>query len=88
MKGLAMKHVPLFSIIVVLITCTGNAAVEPGPDKGSLPTCQDKPNCVSSLSADKRHIIEPLNYCGSREKAQQTLIEVNGLWKCTRVVTV
>jgi len=88
MKGLAMKHVPLFTIIFVMITCTGNASAAAGSDTGSLPSCPDTPNCVSSLSTDKRHAIEPLRYHGDRAKVQQTLLEVIGSLKRARVVAV
>ncbi|MBN1546891.1 MAG: DUF1499 domain-containing protein [Syntrophaceae bacterium] len=83
-----MRNVSVFSIVFVLIALSGNADVAARPDTVSLPPCPDKPNCVSSLSTDNRHAIEPLRYHGSRERAQQKLLEVIGSWKRARVVAI
>jgi uncharacterized protein (DUF1499 family) len=52
------------------------AAGEPTatPDKNM--TCPDSPNCVSSLSTDRSHFIEPLHYAGSLSDARQRLIKI------------
>lgn len=39
-----------------------------------LSDCPDKPNCVSSLSVDARHAIEPLSYRDGQAKAKQRLM--------------
>ncbi len=88
MKEVAVKLVSMFAVIIGLIACSGNADVTTGQDTNSLLPCPGKPNCVSSLTTDKRHAIEPLRYYGSREIAQQTLLEVIGLWERAHVVAV
>jgi uncharacterized protein (DUF1499 family) len=39
-----------------------------------LTPCPSSPNCVSSLSEDRKHAIEPLQYTGSRDEARNRLI--------------
>ena len=41
-----------------------------------LTPCPSSPNCVSSLSEDRRHAIEPLQFTGSREEAVKRLIGI------------
>lgn len=41
-----------------------------------LSSCPDSPNCVSSLSNNKKHFIEPFKYTGSFENARQKLINI------------
>ncbi len=46
----------------------------PEPDR--LAPCPDSPNCVSSLSEDPDHRIEPLRYASSAEVARDLLLRV------------
>ena len=39
----------------------------------SLPPCPDSPNCVSSLSTEKSHYIEPLGYTDTASQAWDRL---------------
>ena len=41
-----------------------------------LTPCPSSPNCVSSLSEDRRHAIEPLQYTGSRDEARERLVGI------------
>lgn len=41
--------------------------------KNKLTPCPTSPNCVSSLSEDRKHFIEPLRYKGPPEEARQRL---------------
>jgi len=50
-----------------------------------LSPCPSSPNCVSSLSEDRKHSIEPLRYNGSRDEAWQWLIGILGKLKRVRV---
>lgn len=65
------------------------AALNPGTgraDTGLLPPCPDSPNCVSSLSDDPKHRVEPLRYTDSFEQAWQRLERVLDDMPRTRVV--
>ena len=44
--------------------------------QNKLTPCPSSPNCVSSLSKDRVHFIEPLQYEGSRKAARQRLIKI------------
>ena len=41
-----------------------------------LTPCPSSPNCVSSLSDDRKHAIEPLQYTGSRDEARNRLVDI------------
>jgi uncharacterized protein (DUF1499 family) len=51
-------------------------------------SCPDSPNCVSSLSKDKAHFVEPLRYQGSRAEARQKLIDIVKNMQRTRLVKI
>ncbi len=42
---------------------------------GRLADCPATPNCVSSMSLDKKHFIEPISYTGSATRAWQVLVD-------------
>jgi len=45
-------------------------------ENGKLRPCPASPNCVSSQSSDKDHLVEPLKYQDSRAQARDRLIAV------------
>ena len=47
--------------------------------------CPSSPNCVSSLAEDRKHLIEPLQYSGSRDEARQKLFGILEKLKRVRV---
>ncbi len=57
----------------------------PEPDR--LAPCPDSPNCVSSLSEDPDHRIEPLRYASSAEVARDLLLRVLHSLPRVRIVT-
>lgn len=57
----------------------------PEPDR--LAPCPDSPNCVSSLSGDSDHRIEPLRYASSAEAARERLLDVLRSLPRVRIVT-
>ncbi len=61
---------------VFAMSCSGKGSVSIGVKDGKLTACPDKPNCVSSMTEDKSHFIEPLTYTGSSEKAKNALLEI------------
>ena len=46
------------------------------PEADRLAPCPDSSNCVSSLSKDSAHRIEPLRYASTREVARRRLLEI------------
>lgn len=44
--------------------------------KRSLKPCPDKPNCVSSLSGDHSHTVEPLRYSSDWQAVKKSLLDV------------
>lgn len=50
-------------------------------------SCPDSPNCVSSLSKDASHFIEPLRYSNSPADARQNLIDILENTRRARLVT-
>jgi uncharacterized protein (DUF1499 family) len=52
----------------------------------SLAPCPDRPNCVSSQSAEERNRVEPLRYTGSDEAAWQRLQNIVTSMPRARVV--
>jgi uncharacterized protein (DUF1499 family) len=50
--------------------------------------CPDSPNCVSSLSTDQKHHIEPLSYTGGRSRAREKLLAALESFERVNLVTV
>ena len=50
-----------------------------------LTPCPSSPNCVSSLSRDRNHAIEPLQFTGSGDEARQRLAGILAKMKRARV---
>jgi uncharacterized protein (DUF1499 family) len=81
MTNLFSKHLSLY--VCILLSATHATA---GPNR--LSPCPDSPNCVSSLSTDSAHFIEPLRYAGNLAYARQKLIELLENSKRTRLIRV
>ena len=64
------------SIYFLIFLSAPHAAGEPTSAPGKLFACPDSPNCVSSLSTEKAHFIEPLHYVGSLADARNKLIHL------------
>lgn len=45
-------------------------------NSGKLSPCPASPNCVSSLSTDRKHAVDPLRYTGGRDDARQKILAV------------
>ena len=65
-------------LVVGLIAFNGfsSAPTDLGLQGGRLAGCPDSPNCVSSESEDRRHLIEPLHFTGPSAPALASLKEV------------
>lgn len=68
-------------ILVVLFTfvlLAGCAGTVPklGIIDDQLMPCPETPNCVSSQALDTDHVIAPIEFKGSREQAQERLLQI------------
>ncbi len=60
----------------VLLACSTDQTIKTGVSGDRLSPCPKSPNCVSSLSEDKSHQVEPLTYNAPLEEAREKLISV------------
>jgi uncharacterized protein (DUF1499 family) len=78
------------SSIVMLITlvagCTGVRPANLGIKDGKLQPCPSSPNCVSSQSIDRGHVIEPLSFPGTVAGAHAELKKIILSMKRSRIV--
>jgi len=65
-----------FFSLFFICACTGTRQADLGAQNGRLRPCPDRPNCVSSQSADPRHAIRPLTYRGTRADASERLLKL------------
>ncbi len=73
---------------VFAISCSGKGPVSIGVKDGKLAACPDKPNCVSSMTEDKSHFIDPFAYSGSSEKVKDVLLEIIKSQDRTKIISV
>jgi uncharacterized protein (DUF1499 family) len=72
-------NIKLAVLTASLVFFTGllvRASADAGLRDGKLSECPDSPNCVSSQTEMKGHMIEPLSYKGSLSDAKQALLSV------------
>ena len=72
---------------VTLMACSTNQNIKPGVADNRLSPCPTSPNCVSSLSEDRSHYVEPLKYNGTPEEAREKLISAINSMKRSEIVT-
>jgi uncharacterized protein (DUF1499 family) len=88
MQLVMAKSIPIFfAIAAILSNCAANRQADAGGKKGELAACPDRPNCVSSLSDDKKHFIAPLTYEGSMAEAYARLVSVLEQMKGAKIVS-
>ena len=66
----------MLALIFVLTACSTDQTIKTGAANDRLSPCPESPNCVSSLSEDKSHQVEPLTYNVPLEEAREKLISV------------
>ena len=76
-----------FYILMCIFFGAVHVAAEPGAGPDRLGNCPDSPNCVSSMSDDKKHFIKPIDYSGSFKEARQKLVETLSRTQRVRLVT-
>ena len=78
----------MLALTFILSACSTNQTTKAGASNDRLFPCPKSPNCVSSLSQDESHYIEPLKYEGTAEEARENLISVINSMKRSEIVTV
>lgn len=81
-------HVNDLAIFICVLFGVTHAAAGSAANHDKLLPCPASPNCVSSLSENKKHFIEPFDYPGSHEDARQKLIDILNSNRRVRLVTV
>jgi uncharacterized protein (DUF1499 family) len=77
-----------FSVFFLFAPAPGNRQSDPGAQNGRRRPCLDRPNCVSSQSADPRHAVRPLSYEGTQTDAAARLLKLLRSMPRARIVTV
>ena len=82
------KHfaISLFSFMF-FVGCSGTIP-KLGVTSGQLMACPDKPNCVSTQTADETHFIQPIRFSGSVQEAQDRLLQVLKSTKSTKIIAI
>jgi uncharacterized protein (DUF1499 family) len=77
----------MLGLTVVLLGCSTDQTIKTGAANDRLSPCPTSPNCVSSLSEDKSHYVEPLSYKVSQQEAREKLISVINSMKRSEIAT-
>jgi len=85
-----MKGSFLFVLVwaVYLMQCATGQSSKPRVQNERLSPCPKSPNCVSSLSKEESHYVEPLTYEGPLSRGREKLIAVINSMKRSEIVTV
>lgn len=75
MKSILLSLI-LLILVAVLLACSGKRPNAIGVVNGSLTPCPKKPNCVSSMTKDQDHFIDPYTYSGTKQQAFEALLRV------------
>jgi len=73
--AITLVCVPII-LTVILSGCAGKRPASVGVTDGKFFPCPKRPNCVSSMSEDQRHYIEPFIYSSEKQQAFRTLQRV------------
>lgn len=77
----------LISMAAICAGCSGRVPELTGIKDGKLQECPDKPNCVSSMTGEESHFIEPFKYTGDLKSAKSILVEIIKSSERARVVS-
>jgi len=77
----------MLAFTLVLTACSTDQTIKTGATSDRLSPCPNSPNCVSSLSENKSHQVEPLTYSASLDEAREKLISLINSMKRSEIVT-
>jgi len=77
----------MLALTLILAACSTDQPVRTKATNDKLSPCPKSPNCVSSLSKEESHYVEPLSYRVSQEEAREKLISVINSMKRSEIVT-
>jgi uncharacterized protein (DUF1499 family) len=80
------KYLPIVFVISVILTGCSGAMPKLGIYNGLLMECPNTPNCVNSQAADERHFIQPIQFIGTQQEAQNALLKLLESWVRTKVI--
>ena len=69
------------------LACVMPLMAEPNTKSQRFAPCPESPNCVSSLSTDQKHRIDPLRYTGTHSEARERLLTALESFKRVNLVT-
>jgi uncharacterized protein (DUF1499 family) len=84
-----IRRLTLSSALGALAILSLSACTTSGDGNGKterLAPCPDSPNCVSTLSTDDEHRIEPIEFEGSAQAAKEQLLAIVRSMPRTRIV--
>ena len=73
---------------VFLTGAPATGGESPGVQEGKLTPCPDSPNCVSTQSKLKRHVMVPLPFLQTREASREGILNIHRRIKRTKIVTL
>jgi uncharacterized protein (DUF1499 family) len=80
------RYVFMPLLALILLGCSTDQTIKTGVSNDRMLPCPKSPNCVSSLSKDESHHVDPLTYNGPLEEAREKLISVINSMKRSKVV--
>jgi uncharacterized protein (DUF1499 family) len=83
-----MKKGPLGGLImaVILTSASGADGERLGVTEGKFAPCPDSPNCASTQSGRKGHVMKPLPYLQTREASREKILSILKGMKRTEIV--
>lgn len=81
-------QIPIVLVIVFVFVGCSISMVELGINNGLLTPCPKTPNCVNSQATDEKHFIQPINFIGTHQEAQDLLLKILKTWRRTKIIVV
>lgn len=80
------KQIQIVVASIILLTGCTTVPTNLGIDNGKLAPCSTKPNCVNSLSQDKKHTIEPIFVTGTPVEVKNDILKIVNQFKNTKII--
>lgn len=76
----------MLALTFLLTACSSNQTIGTEATNDRLSPCPTSPNCVSSLSENKSHYVEPLTYEATLQEAREKVISIIRSMKRSEIV--